>query len=102
MQVRRYVFEVPGGWPRSGFSGGRGLNLRYTVSLAQVGGMDVTTGSYFSGTRVKNVYVGSSYRTRRPLRPDDVQKVCTFPNSEVVALRDQKVVISYDPETWAD
>ena len=101
MQVRRYVFEVPGGWPRSGFSVGRGLNLRYTVSLAQVGGMDVTTGSYFSGTRVKNVYVGSSYRTRRPLRPDDVQRVCAYPNQRVVKVRDGRVTISYDPKTWS-
>lgn len=101
LQVRRYVFEVPGGWPRSGFSGGRGLNLRYTVSLAQVGGMDVTTGSYFSGTRVKNVYLGSSYKTRRPLKPSDVQKVYRFPNRDVVKLLDE-VVISYDPKTWAE
>ena len=100
MQVRRYVFEVPGGWPRSGFSGGRGLNLRYTVSLAQVGGMDVTTGSYFSGTRVKNVYVGSSYRTRRPLRPSDVQRVCAYPNKRVVKVRDGRVTISYDPNSY--
>lgn len=100
VQVRRYVFEVPGGWPRDGFADGRGLNLRYTVSLAQVGGMDVTTGSHFWGTRVKNVYMGSSYATRRPLRPSDVQKVCASPNGDVVKLRRGKVVISYDPGTW--
>lgn len=97
-QVRRYAFEVPGGWPRSGVSGGRGLNLRYTVSLAQVGGMDVTTGSYFSGTRVKNVRVGSSYATRRPLKPSDVQKVCAYPNRDVVRVQGGKVTIDYRPK----
>ncbi len=100
-QVRRYVFEVPGGWPQDGFSNGRGLNLRYTVSLAQVGGMDVTTGSRFGGTRVKNVYVGPNYRTRRPLGPSDVQRVCAYPNKRVVKVRNGRVMISYDPTTWS-
>lgn len=101
MQVRRYVFEVPGGWPQDGFANGRGLNLRYTVSLAQVGEMDVTTGSRFGGTRVKNVYVGPDYRTRRPLRPSDVQRVCAYPNGDVVKVRNGRVMISYDPKTWS-
>ena len=98
--MRRYAFEVPGGWPRDGFANGRGLNLRYTVSLAQVGGMDVRTGCYFSGTRVKNVYVGPNYRTRRTLRPSDVQRVCAYPNEKVVKVRNGEVTISYDPKAW--
>jgi len=99
-QTRSYILEVPGGWPRDGFDGGRGINLRHTVSLAQVGAMDVTTGSYFKETRITNTFVGSSYATRRPLRTDDILKICAFPNAKVVQARGAAVDIVYDPEQW--
>lgn len=97
-QVRRYIFEVPGGWPRSVRANGRGINLRYTVSLAQVGRVDLTTGSYFRGTRISNVYVGSSYATRRPLRRSDIASLCRSPNDQVVQMQNGVISINYAPE----
>ena len=100
-QVQRYVFEVPSGWPRSGRADGRGINLRYTASLAQVGKVDLTTGSYFKGTRATNVYVGSSYATRRPLRQGDMASRCRSPNNRIVNLQDGAIAIDYTPKIEA-
>ena len=99
-QVRSYIIAVPGGWPRDGFDGGHGINLRHTVSIAQKGALDFTTGSYFKGTEVTNTWVGTSYATRRPLRPSDVQQRCSFPNDDVVQTRGSTVDIVYDPAQW--
>ena len=97
-QVQRYVFEVPGGWPQSGRANGRGINLRYTASLAQVGKVDLSTGSYFKGTRVTNVYVGSSYATKRPLRQSDMASRCRSPNNQTVQLQNGAINIDYAPK----
>ncbi len=97
-QVQRYVFEVPSGWPRSGRADGRGINLRYTASLAQVGKVDLSTGSYFKGTRITNVYVGSSYATKRPLRQSDMASLCSSPNDQVAKLQDGAISIDYRPK----
>ena len=97
-QVQRYVFEVPSGWPRSGKANGRGINLRYTASLAQVGKVDLATGSYFKGTRVTNVYVGSSYATRRPLKQSDMASRCSSPDNQVAKLQDGAISIDYTPK----
>lgn len=97
-QVRRHIFEVPGGWPRSGKANGRGINLRYTVSLAQVGRLNTATGSYFRGTRISNVYVGSSYATRRPLKQSDIASSCRSPNDQIVRLRNGVISINYAPK----
>ena len=96
-QVQRYVFEVPSGWPRSGRANGRGINLRYTASLAQVGKVDLSTGSYFKGTRITNVYVGSSYATKRPLRQSDIASRCRSPDNEIV-MQGGAISIDYRPK----
>lgn len=77
---RTFVLDVAsGGWPRDGYDAGNGINLKQTVSLAQAGTQTFTTGSYFRGTTITNTQVGASYASRRPLRSDDIAKVCEYP-----------------------
>lgn len=99
-QVRSYIIAVPGGWPLDGFDAGHGINLRHTVSIAQKGALDFTPGSYFKGTKITNTLVGTSYATRRPLEPGDVQQRCSFPNRDVVQTKGAAVDIVYDPAQW--
>ncbi len=99
-QTRTYIIAVPGGWPRDGFDNGHGINLRHTVSIAQKDAPNFSTGSYFKGTTVSNVMVGSSYATRRPLRNSDVTQRCAYPNGGVVQTKGPTTDIIYDPGQW--
>ena len=105
MQTKTFVMDIARkGWYRDGMNyesaeyirRTAGINLRHTVSLAQIT-MNLNDGSYFRGTTIEDTLVGSSYATRRAQTSTDVARICEWPGSpaDVVQVVNGAVNIQY-------